>query len=425
MKRGKSLISDKSTEADESKTVERNISKLLQILPKSSADLKQKISDSLHDFSNETDHSSVMLLLNRCSDLLFEASYKSSLSSSEIVLDLSWEKLNSFHWKDVPVTWQKTYSFACLFKACCLSVYSSENLQLREICRICDMGLLMGFNILDGILHKIVHIFRPPATKSVFTFPSICEMSTVESKFINPVRYVSSPSLSNFCERMKVGCPFIIENCIEHWPARKLWNFDYLNDVAGHRLVPIELGSKYTDNSWGQSLMTISDFITNHIVSKESIPKAYLAQHRLFDQIPHLKDDIYIPDYCCISKLDDCNAETDTEINAWFGPGGTVSPCHYDIKHNLLAQVVGRKYVRLYSTSCQNELYPREGILHNTSSVDVESPDNDLFPLFAEMDKSKREECILHPGQMLYIPPGYWHHIRSLDESFSVSFWWV
>lgn len=33
-------------------------------------------------------------------------------------------------------------------------------------------------------------------------------------------------------------------------------------------------------------------------------------------------------------------------------------------------------------------------------------------------------ECVLEPGQMLYIPPRHWHYVRSLDVSFSVTFWW-
>jgi hypothetical protein len=43
------------------------------------------------------------------------------------------------------------------------------------------------------------------------------------------------------------------------------------------------------------------------------------------------------------------------------------------------------------------------------------------FPLFGSAPYT---ECILRPGEMLYIPPGCWHYVRSLSTSFSVSFWW-
>ena len=31
---------------------------------------------------------------------------------------------------------------------------------------------------------------------------------------------------------------------------------------------------------------------------------------------------------------------------------------------------------------------------------------------------------VLQPGEMLYIPPRWWHYVKSLSVSFSVSFWW-
>ncbi|XP_038064034.1 lysine-specific demethylase 8-like [Patiria miniata] len=162
-------------------------------------------------------------------------------------------------------------------------------------------------------------------------------------------------------------------------------------------------------------------------------------------RIPELRDDICIPDYCCLhdnaedagenpnpssSVQADSNPDTETDdpdsnvdINAWFGPAGTVSPLHTDPKHNCLAQVVGKKFVRLYDEAMTPYLYPHEDrLLHNTSQVDVENPDLSRFPLFSS---AVFQEAVLNPGEMLYIPPRCWHHIRSLTTSFSVSFWWM
>jgi lysine-specific demethylase 8 len=60
-------------------------------------------------------------------------------------------------------------------------------------------------------------------------------------------------------------------------------------------------------------------------------------------------------------------------------------------------------------------------MLFNTSQVNAEEPDLEAFPLF---QKVKCVESVLQPGDMLYIPPKWWHYLRSLDTSFSVSFWW-
>jgi len=114
--------------------------------------------------------------------------------------------------------------------------------------------------------------------------------------------------------------------------------------------------------------------------------------------------------------------ESNIDINAWFGPGGTVSPLHYDPKHNFLCQVLGEKYVRLYDEKYSDCLYPNEGnMLRNTSKIDVEDLDVAKYPLAKDLPYW---EGVLKPGQMLYIPPKCWHYIRSLSLSFSVSFWW-
>jgi len=142
-----------------------------------------------------------------------------------------------------------------------------------------------------------------------------------------------------------------------------------------------------------------------------------LAQTQLFEQIPELKKDIDVPIYCYLGE--------NLIINAWFGPKNTVSPAHTDPYHNLLTQVVGSKYIRLYDPKYSECLYSHgEGgsqkMLTNTSQVDVEHPDLKKYPLFKS---AKCQECILESGEMLFIPIKWWHYVKSLERSFSVSFW--
>lgn len=99
-----------------------------------------------------------------------------------------------------------------------------------------------------------------------------------------------------------------------------------------------------------------------------------------------------------------------------------VTPLHHDPHHNVLAQVVGLKYVRLYPPSATRRLYPfQEGLTTNASQVDLAAPDLIRYPDFEGLP---HQETLLQPGEMLYIPPGWWHYVQSLSVSFSVSFWW-
>ena len=117
-------------------------------------------------------------------------------------------------------------------------------------------------------------------------------------------------------------------------------------------------GEHYLSLDFDEQLVRLSDFVDQLERAEEGGGRrAYLAQHALFDQVPQLRDDIAVPDYCSLSLEEEDEAEGEAEvavagelrINAWLGPKGTVSPLHYDRYHNLLAQVVGSKYVRLYS----------------------------------------------------------------------------
>ncbi|XP_065585074.1 lysine-specific demethylase 8-like isoform X1 [Artemia franciscana] len=363
---------------------------------------------------------------------------KEGLFYSQLVIDRSWEYLNIGNWKDVPDPWRFVYAYGCFFKIVYLNLSSDT---FEELVATADRGLLMGLPIMGNVLARIAcqccrYLSQQSKSKEdlqVEKIPTLSNSNGDNSKTtlkltelkvgISPgsteVMQVQKPTIQWFLETVfGKQIPFVFQDCLNSWPAlnEKHWTLSYLCDIAGHRTVPVEVGSKYTDESWSQQLVRFSDFVTMYI-EKENPSTGYLAQHRLFDQVPELKNDIRIPEYCLFGDVE----PEDIQINAWIGPKGTVSPLHFDPEHNFLCQVIGKKYIRLYSVNYTGLLYPHEGMLSNTSQVDILDPDESKFPLFSS---APYWECILSEGEMLYIPPKMWHYVKSLSTSVSVSFWW-
>ncbi len=263
--------------------------------------------------------------------------------------------------------------------------------------------------------------------------------------------------------------PLVVGGLADEWPARtsRPWSRPaYLlwRTFGGRRLVPVEIGRSYVDAGWTQKLVPFATLLDEYVApgpGSAPRPTAYLAQHALLAQLPQLRADIAIPDYCWTAPpphpADPAQARPELDepqLNAWFGPPGTITPLHTDPYHNLLVQVVGRKYVRLYSPLLAPEaLAPRgreAGVdMANTSRLDVGAVEGWDVPAAtaapadgddegsssssnhdgdeAAVDQFKSlpfVDCILEPGDTLYIPIGWWHYVRGLSVSFSVSFWW-
>ena len=105
----------------------------------------------------------------------------------------------------------------------------------------------------------------------------------------------------------------------------------------------------------------------------------------------------------------------------WVGPAGTVTPLHCDYDDNIFAQVWGRKRIMLSPPHHDAFLYPSEAnAILFSSPFDPEAPDFARFPLARQ---ASIIECLVEPGDMLYVPAGWYHQVRALTFSLSSNRW--
>ncbi|KAI1714719.1 cupin-like domain-containing protein [Ditylenchus destructor] len=330
--------------------------------------------------------------------------------------------LNVGHYGDIEEKYRLLYAVVSALGA--RLHYKSGNYKSALLC--CDQGLLKGNDLDDGYLADLASFIcreKLPPLEGLSLHserPSTSKVS-IPNPLPNsiPIPALTMPSLAVFNEEFySKNRPVIIREMVKHWPAFQKWSFPFLNKLCGYRTVPVELGSKYTDDDWQQELMTFHDYLREYVFA-DSKKKGYLAQHRLPDQIPELLDDIIMPDYCAFAEggLD----EDTMTINMFIGPEGTVSPLHTDPRHNFFCQICGTKFVRLINPIWKPNLYLFEDSMRkNTSQVDVENPDLAEFPDFSQL---QCEDFIMEPGDCLFIPKEYFHFVKSLDKSISVSIW--
>jgi len=111
----------------------------------------------------------------------------------------------------------------------------------------------------------------------------------------------------------------------------------------------------------------------------------------------------------------------------WIGNAVTVS-AHYDPQENIACCAAGHRRFTLFPPDQARNLYPGPFELTPAgpivSMVDFDGPDLDRYPGFSDA-MAAALVLDLAPGDALYIPYLWWHHVRSLDPvSMLVNFWW-
>jgi hypothetical protein len=146
---------------------------------------------------------------------------------------------------------------------------------------------------------------------------------------------------------------------------------------------------------------------------------------RIYIQSAPLKE--YMPRFKTENPLTVPKDVPRAEPRIWIG-NRAVTQTHFDINYNLVCMVAGRKRFVLFPPDQTKNLYmgPLEATISGvpTSMASLENPDFDAHPLFREALEAATV-ADLEPGDALYVPYMWWHHVSSTDDlNVQVNYWW-
>jgi hypothetical protein len=254
------------------------------------------------------------------------------------------------------------------------------------------------------------------------------EIDIIDTLSINP---------QIFKQFQKQGKPAIVRGLIKEVD----WNLDYLEEQFGSQKFLLRFYGKdryqRDKRDWkniGSGVTTkllpfneYAELLKNHQARERDI---YLAKCPLKNT--PLGDLEYLRNIGDRLKL----KHPVSDFNIWIGPGGHVESLHYDTLDGTLIQLHGSKKVVLFPPNQLNNLYPfpiwrhlKEGLKIRSwfSQVYPERPDFQSFPhLKTALDC--KYEVVLNPGDILYLPAGWWHEVTALGDEMVCSvnrFWRV
>ncbi len=211
--------------------------------------------------------------------------------------------------------------------------------------------------------------------------------------------------------------PVLMTDSCDRWPALSLWDADYLVAKLGSTEIEVMAGREsdpeYEINSnQHRFLMPFDEYVAKIRTESRSNDTYLVANNKLLatEAALPLWDDF---------TLDERYLAPDpkrTHAFLWFGPAGTVTPLHHDSVNVLFNQIDGWKHFILVPSLEIHRVYNNLAVY---SQVDPLNPDLGQYPLFAGAQQIHLD---VGPGQTLFIPAGWWHHVESTEASISISF---
>ena len=251
---------------------------------------------------------------------------------------------------------------------------------------------------------------------------------------MTPIATYSDVTPQRFREIAAAAQPALLKGVIKDWPAVKAARqsdravVDYLKPFDQGRPAEVWLGEPAIKGEffYGDSLdrlnfrkapATVSATLEHllSLVSQAEPPSVYIQSTAIAT---------YLPAFTADNRLE---LVPEVAPRLWVGNRLRVQT-HYDPVDNIACVVAGRRRFTLFPPQQLVNLYvgPFDKTVAGApvSMAPIENPDFERFPRLREaLDHAQVAE--LEPGDGLYIPYFWWHHVQSLTPfNILVNYWW-
>lgn len=234
----------------------------------------------------------------------------------------------------------------------------------------------------------------------------------------NEIERADAPSREEFSQDyLQPRRPVILRGLTAGWRPAHEWTFAGMAERYGSaRVVAAVLagGTLFEDAAAGVVFehVSLGEFVEN---ARRPGPATHYVMAPTWNLPPSFERDYRVPPYC--------EGAPHLRAKLWLGKAGTVTPTHRDVPNNLYVHLTGRKRWLLFPPGHCRSMYPRGPFsgMPNFARVDPENPDYERFPRFRAVPVFK---ATVSAGETLFIPRGWWHHARTIEDAVSMNFWW-
>jgi len=222
--------------------------------------------------------------------------------------------------------------------------------------------------------------------------------------------------LQNWHAYEQAHFPCVITGELHSWPALAKWRPPWTRLVRKiNPIEPLDIAVSQEEfsgavKSQSYESLGFKEFLMLSELNAEEPINFYMAQCPIMSWDKSAEETALRPLLSDI-RLPKVLKGKNLQVNMWMNVSPVKSAFHYDSYHNFLCCVHGKKLITLVPPNTLVKSNPLFSESYNHLESSLPKHANKL-------------QVSLLPGQVLFIPEGWWHHVQSAPNTVAISFWW-